>query len=266
MRAVWLIAKTVLVEAVRRKEVYVIVLASLGVIGAVMTVNFFSLEGLSKFYREIALKIMGVATALATIILASRQLPREFETRTIYPLLAKPVGRTAFLLGKLLGVMLAAAFCLAIFSVVFLAGTWYLGSQLHWGLYAQYLTLQMVQMLILASLAFFLSLLVNLDAAITLTAVFYALSSILMTAVSYIYDHAGAFGQAALKALTFLLPQLPLLDLSEKTVHAERATLDGQWVWDALDPAVLALLMGYGSVFAVVYFSGALLLFRRRPL
>lgn len=266
MRAVWLIARSVLVEAIRRREVYVIVLASLGVIGAVMTVDFFRLEGLSKFYREIALKIMGVATALTVIVLAARQLPREFEARTIYPLLAKPVSRTAFLLGKLLGVMLAAAFCFGLFSAVFLAGTLYLGSGIHAGLFAQYLYLQMIQMLVLATMAFLLSLMMNLDAAITLGAVFYGLSSVLMGAVSYLYDWVGAAGRLMLLALTILLPQLPLFDLSEKTVHAERVTLGGEWTWTALDAPTMAMLTGYGCVFAAVYFTLALLLFRRKPL
>ena len=111
MRNSLLISRTVLVEAVRRKEIYAIVLISLMLIAATMTVNFFKLEGLAKFYRETGLQIMSIATALSVIVLAARQLPREFESRTIYPLLAKPVSRFQFLMGKILGVLLAAAFC-----------------------------------------------------------------------------------------------------------------------------------------------------------
>jgi ABC-type transport system involved in multi-copper enzyme maturation permease subunit len=266
VRGIWLIARSVLIEAVRRREVYVIVLASLGVIGAVMLVDFFSIEGLSKFYREISLKIMSVATALTTIVLAARQLPREFTARTIYTLLAKPVSRSRFLLGKLLGVMLAAAFCLGLFTAVFLAGTWYLGAALNWGLFAQYLLLQMFMMLILATLAFLLSLVMNLDAAITLGIVFFGLSSILMTAVSYIYDHVGEGGRLLLMAMTVLLPQLPLFDLSSKTVHAEKVTLNGEWTWTPVDAQTIGILCAYAMIFAAVYFVGALLLFRKRAL
>ena len=64
MRAVWLIARTVLIEAIRRREIYAIVALSMLLIGAVMTVDFFQIEGLTKFYRDVALKIMSVATAL----------------------------------------------------------------------------------------------------------------------------------------------------------------------------------------------------------
>ncbi|HEY8240633.1 MAG TPA: hypothetical protein VIH35_04260, partial [Kiritimatiellia bacterium] len=99
MYKIWLISKTVLIEAVRRKEIYVVVLAASLMIGLVMTLDFFSLEGLVKFYREVALSVTSVATALTVLVLATRQLPREFEHRTIYPLLAKPISRLSFLAG-----------------------------------------------------------------------------------------------------------------------------------------------------------------------
>ena len=83
MRASWLIAKSVLLEAVRRKELYAIVIVSTLMIGVVMSIDFFNLEGITKFYRDVALKVMGIATALTVIVLSARQLPREFEHRTI---------------------------------------------------------------------------------------------------------------------------------------------------------------------------------------
>ena len=57
-RAVGLIARSVLIEAVRRREIYVVVLLATLLIGALMSVDFFGLDGLTKFYREIALKVM----------------------------------------------------------------------------------------------------------------------------------------------------------------------------------------------------------------
>lgn len=258
MRTVWLIAKTVLIEAVRRKEVYAIVVVSLLLIAAVMTVNFFEIEGLAKFYREIGLKIMGIATALTVIALSARQLPREFENRTIYPLLAKPISRPGFILGKVLGVTLAAAFCFALFMTVFIIGSIALKSTIHWALLGQYLYLQMILMLVLATLSFWLSLLMNLDAAITLGVIFYVTSSMITAGTSYLYDTAGEVGQLGMRILTYALPQLTLFDLTEKAVHAE--------AWPPLSFDVLAKLTLYGSVFIMLYLGLALLAFRRRAL
>ncbi|NUP88191.1 MAG: ABC transporter permease subunit [Candidatus Sumerlaeia bacterium] len=253
-----LIAKSVLIEAVRRREVYAVVLVSTLLIGLVMTVRFFGLEGLSKFYREIALKVMGIATALTVVVLASRQLPREFETRTIYPLLAKPISRTGFLLGKLLGVLLGAGFCFALFMAVFLAGTWVLGGRVPWVLFLQHVYLQMLMLLVLATLCFWLSMILHLDAAITIGVLLFLLAATFTTVTSTLYDFASPFGRALIVGLTYVIPQLALFDLSEKAVHGE--------AWEPLRLPVMAALTAYAAVYTVIHFSLALLSFRRRSL
>lgn len=258
MTKVWLIARGVLIEAVRRKEIYAIVVASLLLIAGVMVVDFFRLEGISKFYREIALKIMSSATAITTIVLAARQLPREFEHRTIYPLLAKPVSRSRFLLGKLLGVMLAAMFCFGLFMAVFVAGSYYLKAVIPWGLTLQYVYLQMLMMLVLATLSFWLSLVFNLDAAITTGLLFYATSAVITTATSFLYDWVSEIGRVVLIVLNYVLPQLTLFDLSAKTVHAE--------AWEPLKAVVLFDLTAYGMVFVLLYGLLAYAWFRKRAL
>lgn len=258
MRQLNLIARTVLIESLRRREIYAIVLVSVLLIGAVMTVDFFDIRGLTKFYREIALQVMGIASALTVIVLAARQLPREFENRTIYPLLAKPVSRATFLAGKLLGVMMAAAFCFLLFMAVYVAGSFYLGGSIPWLLFLQYIYLQMLQMLVLATLAFWLSMWLNLDAAVTLTAIFYATSSTITSASSFIYDLVERPAQLALQAMIYLLPQLTLFDLSAKTVHSA--------AWGPLGFGIMAKLTLYGGFFAALYFGLAMLSFRRRPL
>ncbi len=258
MRQIWLIARGVLIEAVRRKEIYAVVLVSLLLIGGIMTVDFFNLEGISKFYREVALKIMSAATAVTTVVLAARQLPREFENRTIYPLLAKPVSRWRFLMGKLLGILMAAGFCLAMFMAIFVAGSYYLGASVPWGLSLQYVYLQMMMMLILATLSFWLSLMFNLDAAITTGLLFYATSAVITSATAFLYEWVSDAGRIVLTALIYLLPQLTLFDLSAKTVHAE--------AWKPLAASTMMQLTVYGLVFVAIYTVLAYLWFRRRPL
>jgi ABC-type transport system involved in multi-copper enzyme maturation permease subunit len=255
---IWHVAKTVLIEAVRRKEIYVVVLVACALIAAVMALDFFDLEGLTKFYREFALKVMSGATAVTVVVLACRQLPREFESRTIYPLLARPIGRTSFLLGKLLGVWMAAGFCLGLFMAVFVAGMLYLGGTVHWPVFAQYLYLQMAMMLILASLGFALSMLCNVDAAMTIGVILYGLGSTLASIMTYIYDLTTSLGQWGLIALTYAVPQLMLFDLSEKTVHAE--------VWSPLSVSTMSALTVYALIFCGAYFALSVLLFRRRAL
>jgi ABC-type transport system involved in multi-copper enzyme maturation permease subunit len=257
-RAVLLIARTVLLEAVRRREVYVLALGALLLVGAVLQVDFFALRGLNKFYRETALRIMDVSVGLLVILLAVRQLPREFAQRTLYPLLARPVSRLDFLAGKLVGVLGAAAFCFVLFVTVFVAATLYLEGAVPWALLAQHLLLQMLLMLVLACLGFLFSMLFTFDAALTLGVVFFAASSFMLHLATHLHATSGALGRAIAHGLTWGLPQLTLLDLSEKVVHAD--------AWEPLSAPLLLGLTAYAGLYAGLYFLGALLLFRRKPL
>lgn len=257
LRNLWLVAKTIAIEAVRRKEIYAIVLVSLVLIGGLRTVKFFHIEGLGKFYREISLKVMNVATALTVIFLAARQLPREFQNRTLYPLLAKPVGRNNFLLGKFLGVMFAAAFCYGLFMIVFLIGSLTINLPVNNELFIQFVYLQFLNFAVLAGLAFLLSLLLNIDAAMTICVIVYLFSQILMTLMSYIYDYLSAFQHKVLLALHFIVPQLSLFDLSGKVVHE---------VWPPIASWAIWALTAYAAVYTFLYLSASYLLFRRRAL
>lgn len=258
MRSVWLISRTVLLEAIRRKEIYAIVLVSLILLGGILSIDFFQIEGLMKFYREVALKIMSMATALTVIVLACRQLPREFEHKTIYPLMAKPIRRSTFLSGKLLGVLLAAGFCFSLFMIVYIFGTIRVGGKIPWIHLLQYIYLQLLQMTILTTFGFLLSLIMNLDAAITLGVIFYITANILITSFAYIYDFVGIFGKTVLTVLTYIVPQLALFDFSGKTVHSE--------VWPPLDWNTLGLLTGYALIFTGFYYLLCILIFRRRAI
>ena len=113
-------------------------------------------------------------------------------------------------------------------------------------------------LLILASLSFWLSLMVNLDAAITTGLLFYGTSAVITTATSFLYDFTSGVGKAGLILLNYLLPQLTLFDLSAKAVHAE--------AWPPLPATVMVDLTVYGLVFVVVYCGLAYVWFRRKPL
>ena len=258
LRSIALIAKSILLEAVRRKEVYVVVLIACLLIGAVMTVDFFQIRGITKFYREVALKVMSLSTGLMVVILSARQLPREFKNRTIYPLLAKPISRNTFLVGKLLGALTAAAFCFALFMGVYLLGSFYLGGNIPWALFFQYIYLQMLMMAVLSTLSFLLSMSMTLSAAITIVVLLFLLSATITSATTFVYYSLDSAGQWVIALLTYVIPQFTLFDLSEKAVHAQQ--------WDPLNWEVMLALTLYAGLYCGLFFLGSSLLFKRKPL
>lgn len=280
MRPICLIAKTVWIEAIRRKEIYVIVLVVAGILLATGSMRFFGFTGMTKFYREISLQMMNLATALTVILLASRQLPREFERRTIYPLLAKPVSRLEFLAGKFIGVLGAGLLCYAIFILLFLTGMAWLDAPFSWGLFLQSVYLQVLALSVVASLSFMLSLLFNVDAAITVSTLVFVLGGTVSATIDFIHESVAAFiplggglsvGEIFMKAMNYGVPQLTLFDLSAKVVHAtDWAIKNGEQVvvirWTPVESWVLGALTLYASFFVLAYLLISHLLFSRRAL
>ena len=63
---------------------------------------------------------MSIFTSLLAIIATARLIPQDIEDRTVYTILAKPVPRFEYVLGKLAGVLLLLAISTLIMSAMFL--------------------------------------------------------------------------------------------------------------------------------------------------
>jgi Cu-processing system permease protein len=266
-RNTWLISRTIWIEAIRRREIYAIIILSVALILAARSLRFFGIEGFAKFYREIALQTMNFATALTVILLAARQIPREFENNTIYPLLARPISRGNFLLGKFLGVLLAGIFCYTLFMAVFIAGTLLQQIDFNWLLFAQFVYLQLWSFSVLAALTCLLSLLMKtVDAAVTLSLIIYLCSQVFMNVMSVLYDYVDRVQQIAILALHYLIPQMTLFDASAKVIHSMVLDDGVTELWPRLATWALVQLTLYGTAYTALYLGLAWLVFRRRAL
>jgi len=256
MRKVWLIAKTILIEAMRRKDLYVVALISAFIISLVGVFRFFGITGLHKFFREVSLTVMNWATTILVILLAARQLPREFESRTIYPLLAKPVSRLQFLAGKFTGTLLAAAIAYAIFMAFFFLGQLQIGVPVVWGTLLQMIYLHFLALAVLCALTLMLSTLMTHSATLTVAFLFFVFSEQITAFIRIYYEQAGEGMRRALWVLNYAVPQLALMDLTEKVVHD----------WPAVPSWVLEFLTVDAAIFVAVYFAISFLKFRKREI
>ncbi|UCD58587.1 MAG: ABC transporter permease subunit, partial [Candidatus Hydrogenedentota bacterium] len=107
-----------LLEAVRRKDIYVMLMLSGIIIVVTGMFNAFGVPELQKFMVDVSLSIISVFTIIVTVLVSARQLPYELEHRTLYPMLAKPIGRFQFLMGKFMGIMAMSTIALVMFFVV----------------------------------------------------------------------------------------------------------------------------------------------------
>jgi hypothetical protein len=85
---------------------------------------FFTLGEDVKMYKSVGLDVILLLVLLATLFATSKSIYEEIEDRTMLTLMSKPVRRWEVMLGKYLGIVLAAALGVFILGIVVILGTW----------------------------------------------------------------------------------------------------------------------------------------------
>ena len=182
MIAILSIAGNTVKEAVRRKHIYVLALIAVMLIAFSSLIVFFQ-ESPEAFMKELSLFTISFLGMLVAVLIAAPQIRREMEDRSIYTVLAKPIGRFGYILGKFLGTIVAVAFSYAVFSLIFYV-TFRLKGVAITGAYPHALVLNFLQLCIVSAAALFLSTLFTTPAAVTLTVMYY-LTQYLSSKLSY---------------------------------------------------------------------------------
>ena len=116
---VWAIASNTLLELVRLKVFYFMLLFALLIIGSSAFTSKFSFQEQFQVLKDVSLGAMSIFTWLLAVLATAMLLPKDIEDRTLYTILAKPVPRFEYLLGKFLGVLLLLFIALSLMSAVF---------------------------------------------------------------------------------------------------------------------------------------------------
>lgn len=118
------IARNTLVELIRQKVFYIILVFALAAIGSSIFMARLSFQEEFQMLKDVCLGAMSIFTSLLAILATANFLPKDLEDRTIYTLLSKPVPRFAYLFGKLAGIIALLFLFTVLMTVVFLGVLW----------------------------------------------------------------------------------------------------------------------------------------------
>ncbi len=85
---------------------------------------FFTLGEDTKMFMSVSLDVILLLVLLATLFATSKSIYEEIEDRTMLTLMSKPVRRWEVMVGKYLGIVMAAALGVAVLGMVLILGTW----------------------------------------------------------------------------------------------------------------------------------------------
>ncbi|CAN5414017.1 hypothetical protein BH20VER3_BH20VER3_03460 [soil metagenome] len=106
---------------VRLKVFYFLLIFALLLIVNSLFMARLSFQQEFQVLKDVSLGAMSIFTSLLAIVATAQLLPRDLEDRTIYTILAKPVPRYEYLIGKLAGVLLLLGLSLLAMTALFLA-------------------------------------------------------------------------------------------------------------------------------------------------
>lgn len=247
-----------LLESIRRKDIYVLLILSLALMGGAGLIQFFGVSGLDRFVKDISLTVVNVCVLVLCVTATARQLPRELEMRTLHPLLAKPMSRGEYLMGKFLGALVLAALALALFAAEFIVIAQAAGAHLGWT-FVQALYLRLLSLSVVVAMVLCLSLVLTHAANVVISLMLVFGASLFSRSINLVHLELNETSPLLAKALMwvyYFTPHFDLFDLSEKVVYS----------WDPVSWGTLGALTLYSVAYTFVLLVIAQLIFRRKSI
>lgn len=252
---VTLVAWSVFIEAMRRKDFYVVLIMSalfaLGVViarmGGVMTPT----TGI--FLINLGMTLSFLFAAILTIAMAVRTIPAEMEQRTIHPLLAKPVSRTQVILGKWIAITMSSTIAMLVLLLIVIVPV-PKSASLSALLFLQAIVLKVVALGFLAAMGMVFSLVMPRALNFVLLAVIYGVGGSIGN-----FLRAKAMRSGMKEFWLWIIGYIPnpdLMDLTKRYTDGAAALSGPQFAGIAL----------YGIVATVFLLATACVLFRRKVL
>jgi Cu-processing system permease protein len=257
MNNIFAIASVVLKEMYRRKDFYVLFVLTALITLVMGAVNIFNDDQIVRYLKEICLLLIWISSLVIAITTAARQIPAERESRTIFPLLAKPVSRNQMILGKFVGCWIACALVLVVFYLFFgvISGArehvWPVAAYFQ-AIFFHWIFLGIVIALVLLGSLVFTA--VSSNATIC----FIIIVGIMLLGghLNRLAGRMNGISATITSVIYYLIPHLEFYDLRDWIIHNR-----GVVAWT---PWLVANV--YGLVYAAIFLGFACLVFRRKAL
>lgn len=250
-----LIGRGVFLETLRRKDLYVLIILCLLYVVGILVVNLVGVENpeTANFLQNLGMSLAWFFAHILTLLNASRQIPDDLENRTIYPLLAKPLERSQYILGKWEAVSLSGILSLLLFLFFgWLLVPGQMGNSFI--LLIQTTILYILSLALFSALGLFLSLIVPKSVNIILLAILVFMGGNLFDLIRA-YAQNAPFGGI----LTWFICYIPDFSLFNLTTRYT----------DGIGPLSFFEFSGlifYGMVMTAVLLYAAVKIFKRRQL
>jgi len=196
-----------------------------------------------------AINLVGVAIA---IFVGIGLVSKEIERRTVYTIMARPITRTQFILGKYLGLVLTLTVNVAIMLAVYAAVLWVYRAPLH-GALLQAVELIFVELLLMTAIAMFFSSFTTTTLSAIMTLSFYVIGHLSTDLKGLAVKSQSEMMKVVMTTIYYLCPNLEVLNIKSQASMGLPVTLWYQ-----------ALASAYGVLYTGMLLAAACVIFQRR--
>ena len=254
MRAVRAIAVNTFREAIRDRILYLFIGFAVVMVLSSKLFGMLTVGDEVKIVKDIGLASIRFFSMLIAVMMSMILISREVDNRTVFNILAKPVRRWQFILGKYLGLVAIVAANLVLITVVLivtvLATTGELDPML---MYAAAMTL--LEMLVLAAFATLFAVLTRPILGSLMTLAVFVVGHMSADLWLLTRQLPGAVTRVAVTVVYYLLPNLERFDFRTEVVHDL-----------SIRPAAVASAVVYAAAFVALVLFLAHLRFRTKDL
>ncbi|MDH4187319.1 MAG: ABC transporter permease [Nitrospira sp.] len=252
MQAVIVVAGNTFRETIRDKILYNLVLFAVLLIGTSVLLGTLTIGEQARIINDLGLAAINLVAVVIAIFVGIGLVTKELERRTIYTILARPITRVQFVLGKYLGLGFIVFVNIAIMFGMFLGTIGLTGNIIHGSLF-QAVALILVETLLVMAMALFFSTFTSSILSATMTLGLYVIGHLTSDLKDIAEKSQSQLTEAILTALYYACPNLELLNVKGQAASGL-----------VIEIGYLATATAYGLLYAGLLLTGACLIFQRR--
>jgi ABC-type transport system involved in multi-copper enzyme maturation permease subunit len=249
----WAVIANTFREAIRDKVLYNLVFFAMLVMGASVVIGNMTLGETIKIILDLSLAAMSVFGLLIAIFVGIGLVHKEIQRRTLYMLLARPISRRNFVIGKYLGLMLVIALNVAIMTAALLVlMAVYSPGAMNWGIFTAILLI-LVELMVVTAVAVLFSTFSTPTLSAMLTLGVWVIGRFSSDLVEFARKTEDPVARALVTGIHYVLPNLEKFDVKHLVVYNM-----------AIEPAYIGGALLYGLLYIVFLIGLAAIIFERR--
>ena len=252
MSKVLAIALNTFRETVRDKILYTLLVFAFAMIGSAAVLIRISVRAEERILQDLGLAAISIMGVLMATFVGITLVYKEVDRRTIYTILAKPIHRYQFILGKYLGLLATLLVNVAAMALGLLLLDRALSGRWDWILLAA-IWLTYAELALVTALATLFSAFTTPVLSATFTLSLFLIGRLSSDLVSFLGKAPSAAVRALAVGLYYLLPNLHFFDIKGQVVLGQ-----------APDPRWMVGATAYGFLYIFFVLAGTALVFQRR--